>query len=256
MRSVIDIDVGIPEVCDHNMDNNSANTNVNIYKVVSENTDIHIDSSQTKNRFDCPECDYACSYDFILKEHMECHLGEKTLGSLDSGKQLAKTTDVNKKEKQFKCQFCEMLSNSRSSHEEHLILHEDDILLNCTECSYSCINEDILIIHFASHNMFPCNKCTFIGKSLKDLSDHSKSHSVKSYKCTECDYNGKTKSDLKTHMDNHTGEKDFSVNKSPVHGNTLASSNKGKRGLSISPEVTENTKASRRRNTSKKIKDT
>ena len=57
-------------------------------------------------------------------------------------------------------------------------------------------------------------------------------------------------------MDNHTGEKDFSVNKSPVHGNTLASSNKGKRGLSLSPEVTENTKASRRRNSSKKIKDT
>ena len=149
-----------------------------------------------------------------------------------------------------------MLSISRSSHEEHLILHEDDILFNCTECSYSCMNEDILIIHLASHNIFPCNKCNFIGKSLKHLSDHSKSHSVNSYKCTECDYNGKTKTDLKTHMDNHTGEKDFSVIKSPVQGNTLVSSKRGKRELSISPEVTENTKASRRRNISKKTKDT
>ena len=118
------------------------------------------------------------------------------------------------------------------------------------------MNEDILNIQLASHNIFPCNKCNFIGKSSKHLSDHNKSHSVNSYKCTECDYNGTTKTDLKKHMVNHTGEKDFSVNKSTVCGNTLVSSNKGKRGLSISPEVTENTKASRRRNNSKKIKDT
>ena len=46
-------------------------------------------------------------------------------------------------------------------------------------------------------------------------------------------------------MNNDTREKDFSVNKSPVRQNTFVSSNKVKGELSISPEVTENTKSSR-----------
>ena len=42
-------------------------------------------------------------------------------------------------------------------------------------------------------------------------------------------------------------EKDFSLNKSPVRENTFVSSNKVKGELSISPEVTENTEAPRKK---------
>ena len=81
-------------------------------------------------------------------------MGVKPLSGLVSCKQPSNVIDVNKKdEKHFKCSLYEIVSNSSSSHEEHLTLHEDETLLSCTEYSYNCVNEDVLNIHLAFHDI-------------------------------------------------------------------------------------------------------
>ena len=38
--------------------------------------DIHIEASQNRNRFECPDCSYSCSYIEIFNTHRETHTGE------------------------------------------------------------------------------------------------------------------------------------------------------------------------------------
>ena len=37
---------------------------------------IHIDPSQASKPFACPECEYKCSYEGMLKSHMDTHKGK------------------------------------------------------------------------------------------------------------------------------------------------------------------------------------
>lgn len=190
--------------------------------------DIHIDPSQNNNKFECPTCDYTCTYANVLIDHMESHTEEEPLAYDETGHQTNNATSllINKKDgKHIKCHICEFVSATANTHKEHMVLHDNEILLSCTECDYNCRNKDVLNIHFASHNIYICKDCNFQCKSETQLSEHNKSHTVTPSKPI------------------HTGGK-YSSDQT----NANSSTNKSKRGLSASPEVTDSKKTTLRSN--------
>ena len=50
-----------------------------------DDIDIHIDPSQNNNKYNCPECEYTCTYENILIDHMECHTSEEPMACVGSG---------------------------------------------------------------------------------------------------------------------------------------------------------------------------
>ena len=185
--------------------------------------DIHIDPSQNSKKFDCLECDYSCSYEYILIEHMESHTREVTPTVVST------LLDTKKDKKQNKCYICDYVCDNVKSLEDHMIAHENEILLNCTECDFNCRNLEVLNIHLASHSIYACKNCDFKSKSEKEL---------------------------KNHMQTHTGEKDHIDIDSggpmtPEHVIAViesVSAKNSKRGLSVSPEVLDTIKKTLRSN--------
>ena len=216
--------------------------------------DIHLDPSQNNNKFNCPKCEYTCTYENILIDHMECHTNEEPPAYAEFGeKPSVPTSLVSKKDrKQIKCHICEFDCNNTKSLEEHMSQHENEILLKCTECDFNCRNEDVLNIHSASHNIHACKICNFHCKTERQLSDHVKTHSGKTYICPECDYTSKNASKFNNHMQYHIGEIDSGEATSLVQENDSRSSKNSKRGLSVSPEAIDNNNKTLRSNKGQK----
>ena len=173
-----------------------------------EDLDIHIDPSQNSNKFDCPKCEYTCTYENILIDHMEFHTQEESRAYVNIGHQPKVVSSLfgNKKDvKQIECHICEFACDNDTSLKEHMITHDNEILLNCTECDFNCRNEDVLNIHLASHNIYLCNICNSQCKSEKELCEHVKLHSGKNHKVTESDYTSTSASRPNNHKQNHTG---------------------------------------------------
>ena len=171
--------------------------------------DIHIASSQSTNQFTCNKCDYKCSYEAILQEHMLGHTSEGTLPctNVDVHKQ-----DVVKTQgKDFKCFICGTVSLSKSAYDVHLALHDIDIQLSCSECDFECSNEDVLNNHISSHNTYKCKVCNFTFTTAENLSEHGRTHNPSKFNCTDCEYKCSTKTELKNHKKQHTGEKNGSA---------------------------------------------
>ena len=163
-----------------------------------EDLDIHTDSSQNNKKFDCPKCEYSCTYEDILIEHMECHTGKKPLVYVETGHQpnIVSSFFENKKDgKHIKCHICEFVSDNATSLKEHMVSHEQEILSCCTECNFTCRNEYFLNLHLASHT------------GVKDLFEIHGEGAI-----------------------------------SPKPVNDSMSTNNNKRGLSVSPEVLQNSK--------------
>ena len=194
--------------------------------------DVHIDSSQSTNKFLCTLCDYKCSYENILQEHMNGHTSEQppTCSNDDLDKEEVSKTP----EKGTECFICDEVSISKSSHDAHLAMHDIEIQLSCSECEFECANEDVLNNHISSHDIYTCKVCNFTFKTAKHLSDHGKTHNANKFSCSECEYTCPSKADLKKHKKQHTGEKKEA----------------SKRGLSISPEANVSNKKAALRNKS------
>ena len=201
------------------------------------------------NESKCPDCEYSCPYISDLVEHMKCHTSEL----------LDVHLDPSQKKQKFDCSKCEYSCGYENIFIEHMQCHIGEKSIECTD---RCHQPDNAKGIFLNSNMYACKLCDFTGKSEKHLSDHNKMHNGKVYKCTKCVFMCKTTFELKEHMDNHTGEKDLisqhEIAVSPVHDYSTLLLNNGKRGLSISPEMTETNKKSLRSNTdniSKKSKN-
>ena len=103
----------------------------------SEDLDIHVDPSQNSKKFDCPECDYTCTYEDILIDHMECHTREEPpayVGTDNQPNVASSFLGSKKVEKQIKCHLCEFACDNITSLEDHMNSHNNEILLSCTEC--------------------------------------------------------------------------------------------------------------------------
>ena len=55
-------------------------------------------------------------------------------------------------------------------------MHEDKTLFSCSECKFTCNEENDLVAHLNSHVQFCCNECSFIGNSKQLFADHIKTH--------------------------------------------------------------------------------
>ena len=126
---------------------------------------------------------------------------------------------IHSGENPLKCHLCDFIAKNETEQKDHDLMHEDKTLFSCSECKFTCNEEDDLLVHLNSHVQFGCNECSFIGNSKQLLADHIKTHNP-SKKQT-----GK-KGEDKTFSD---------VVKSPSDKNTSTTSNTGKRGLSVSP---------------------
>ena len=181
-----------------------------------DNVDIHIDPSQNQNKFKCNSCDYQCSYEAILKEHMEVHTGDKCN---DSKNKESPITDENVNE--------------------------------CTECTFRCLSKDEMVIHLTTHKIYACGKCNYRSNSANGLKGHMKKHYDKKFKCSKCDFKGTSLMTLSNHMIKHTGEE---ICLSPSENENKSSQKvKRDREISVSPEKAD-LDNNVRRNSSKKVK--
>ena len=223
------------------------NPNVDINACNNENSiaaalDVHIDSSQSTNRFECNECSFKCSYIEILNEHKQIHTGEKPPKCCKCDIELCNKVRLEHTgEGPFKCDKCRYKSKEELAQEDLSLLEKYEESLKCTECQYKCKNIDILIGHLKSHNIYLCSKCDFKGNTSQSLSSHIKVHNKKTFKCPVCDYKCTTLTKLNAHKRNHTEENivvepDLEVVNNIDTENTPLSNNRGKRDLSVSPE--------------------
>ena len=95
-----------------------------------------------------------------------------------------------------------------------------------------------------THNIYACEKCEYKSNSLQGLNSHAKVHKQKSLKCSKCDFTFNSMHKLTNHMEIHTRDVIISE-KSPQ------SSNISKRSLSISLEVVDPNKKTKKPNSKK-----
>lgn len=92
----------------------------------------------------------------------------------------------------------------------HFDIHNGKIL-NCEECSWSCVSKDILTIHKLNHvprikSHFTCPSCGHMSLQLVGLKNHYNVHhglNLKYLKCKYCGLGFKTSGALKRHFINH-----------------------------------------------------
>ena len=99
--------------------------------------DIHIESSQSTNDFECSQCVYKCAYEHILQEHMQSHTSEGTSqGSYDEIKfscskcdfECLNEDDLNKhmpSHGKFKCKVCNETFKTTRLLTEHGRIHTE-----------------------------------------------------------------------------------------------------------------------------------
>ena len=158
------------------------NSNEDLINIDIDNLDIHIESSQSTDNFTCSECDYKCSYESILHEHMITHTSEKpgSCTNEDVNKQEDKITSEN----ESKSIIRDKISDSKSSHEVHVAIHDNEIQFSCDECEFECDTEGALNNHITSHHTYTCKECNFTFKTAKHLSDHGKFHNGNKFSCS------------------------------------------------------------------------
>ena len=197
--------------------------------------DVHIEPSQNNNIFECTKCAYKCKYDHIFKDHMLVHAGENS----------------------FKCDICELECRDKSTYEKHMLIHNNEILLSCTECTYEGLNKEVLSNHLKTHNIYACVKCEYKSNSLKGLNGHIKIHNQKILKCSKCEFTCTLPNKLNIHMKTHTGEDICSeilsdISKCSSSEKTPLNSNSSKRSLSVSPDVVDSNKKTKKKDGKKK----
>ena len=214
----------------------------------SSDMDIHIDASQNTKRFECNECSFQCTYLEILNEHKQTHTGEK----------LTKCCEMHTGESPNQCDKCGGNNDNETALEDHILPHNgekpDDRIdgeYKCKQCQYICMNEDVLINHLKTHNIYICNKCEFEGKTQQALSSHLKIHKQKSFKCSSCDFTCTNLSKLNAHKKDHAMEE--IIVETPIEiannaKNTPPSTKVNKRNLSVSPESTETDRKTSKKN--------
>ena len=216
-------------------------SNVDLNAMDNE-VDIHIDSSQSTNKFECTKCSFKCSYVEIFNEHKQTHTGEKPLKCCECDTELCKKfIQEHTGEWPYKCNKCRDKSQDKSVQEYLTSLDILEVPLKCTECQYECNNTDILISHLKSHNIYLCSKCEFRGHTSQSLSSHIKVHKQKTFNCPKCDFKCNTFTKLNAHKKNHIEEAnvvelDLEVGNNIIIENTPLNNGRGKRDWSTSPE--------------------
>ena len=124
--------------------------------------DIHIESSQSTNDFECSQCVYKCAYEHILQEHMLSHTSEGTSqGSYDEIK--------------FSCSKCDFECLNEDDLNKHMPSHGK---YKCKVCNETFKTTRLLTEHGRIHTekKLRCIECDYIPSSNEELKQHMKQH--------------------------------------------------------------------------------
>ena len=152
-----------------------ANLNFEPIKV-NDDIDIHIDSSQSSNKYQCTRCDYKCSYFETFSTHLDLHTGDKPVKCSGCNFQISDSQDgidqgiYHDEDEPLKCSKCR--ANNKTKRDTEIFVVE----LKCTECEHKCQTQDNLITHLKSHNIHLCTKCNYKANTAKLLKTHKQKH--------------------------------------------------------------------------------
>lgn len=78
----------------------------------------------------------------------------------------------------------------------------------CTECDYTCLSEEFLVVHLSIHrkqgDQYVCAICHYASRNQQNLAKHIRTHTgEKPYKCTFCSYSAADKGNLNKHLKTH-----------------------------------------------------
>lgn len=140
------------------------------------------------------------------------------------------TTEKQKDEKPFKCDFCEKCFRLKSLLNKHLILHSDLRPYSCSECGRAFKMRNNLTKHMVMHlddKPFSCQHCGKTFKRSSELSKHDRTvHQGKKYRvnkrfqCNSCPKAFTYQQALEDHQYVHTGIKNYQCG---ICGTTLYS---------------------------------
>ncbi|CAL4218295.1 unnamed protein product [Meganyctiphanes norvegica] len=178
-------------------------TDTEIIKTIEKDIDNEIHTEARLNKlsssvsgtreYKCPECDYKCTSNSILKLHMVKHSDERP----------------------FECSECDSKFKAKNNLKEHMLTHSTSKCFSCTQCDYTCLRKAQLTRHMVTHTgekRHACPHCDYRCSEKGNLAKHLLIHGdEKPFSCPEedCDYKCKLKCNLKTHMLKHSGEKPY-----------------------------------------------
>ena len=120
--------------------------------------EIYLNPTQEVKQYACSKCDYKCTYENILADHMETHTEENP----------------------FSCNECENKYKSQEELANHLRIHKTNgKQFKCTKCEIGFTDEKLLETHMLSHTVekpFQCNKCDESFMVEGELKMHMQNH--------------------------------------------------------------------------------
>ena len=162
------------------------------FETSSTITDMNKES-ESKNLFQCKECDREFTKSSQMKKHERSHSDEKP----------------------YECQTCKKTFTQKGSLKIHMRYHTGENPYKCKLCIKSFPRMDNLVTHERHHlgeKPYECKHCgkRFINSSY--MRKHEKTHILtedrsRPYQCENCGKTFCTKDSLQKHLSTHTGEK-------------------------------------------------
>lgn len=180
---------------------------------------IHLRKHSGDKPYWCELCDYCCSQENKLKDHIkDKHAREKkytcplcqTKCATNSALDLHFRKHTG--EKPYVCKICDFRSSHISNLKRHVQrMHIKDKKFSCHLCEYTCVTEELLNVHLRKHTSdkpFACLLCNYRSSRIYSLNDHIRyKHTGETrFSCHICDYKCVSKGAFYRHINKHRGK--------------------------------------------------
>lgn len=161
----------------------------------------------------CEVCGKEFARSWHLKRHFIIHSGERPFICVDCGDTFVTAGDLSfhhqKDHAPFSCKFCPEVFAAKGYLKLHMKIHKSASgrLWRCFVCDKQYDSKSVLIAHQSTHAMLSsimkgcCEQCGKSFKSVVDLENHMKSHTV-IHACPLCNKSFKQSITLTEHMRN------------------------------------------------------